>query len=79
MKLKIFFQNSLILDLKFEFRGPYFDFNVQLMLLKLFEQKNVLSNCSKQLVTQVNLNKKIDKLYNFQNWEQTPKAKNCIL
>ena len=46
------------------------------MLLKLFEQKNFLSNCSKQLVTPVNLTrKKIHKLFNFQDWERAAKAK----
>ena len=45
-------------------------------LLKLFEQKKILSNCSKQLVTPVNLTrKKFHELFNFQDWERTPKAK----
>ena len=44
--------------------------------MKLFEQKKFLSNCSKQLVTPVNLTrKKFHKLFNFQDWERTPKAK----
>ena len=46
------------------------------MLLKLFEQKKILSNCSKQLVISVNLTrKKFHELFNFQNWECAPKAK----
>ena len=49
---------------------------LHLTLLKLFEQKNFLSNCSKQLVTPVNLTrKKFHKLFNFQDWERAPKAK----
>ena len=60
---------------------------LQSMLLKLFEQKIFLSNCRKQLVTPVNLTRKknqfnpsqFDKLFNFQNWERAPKAKNCLL
>ena len=45
-------------------------------LLKLFEQKIFLSNCSKQLVTPVNLTrKKFHELFNFQDWERAPKAK----
>ena len=45
-------------------------------LLKLFEQKKFLSNCSKQLVTPVNLTRKtFDELFNFQDWERAPKAK----
>ena len=49
--------------------------------IKSFEQKKFfLSNCGKQLVTPVNLTrKKNDRLFNFQDWEQTPKAKNCLL
>ena len=39
-----------------------------------------LSNCSKQLVTPVNLTrKKFHELFNFQDWERAPKAKNCLL
>ena len=46
------------------------------MLLKLFEHKLFLSNCSKQLVTPVNLTrKKFHELFNFQDWERAPKAK----
>jgi hypothetical protein len=46
------------------------------MLLKLFEQKNFLSNCSKQLVTPVNLTRIFfHELLNFQDWERAPKAK----
>jgi hypothetical protein len=46
------------------------------MLLKLFEQKNFLSNCSKQLVTPVNLTrKKNHELFNFHDWERALKAK----
>ena len=49
---------------------------LHLILLKLFEQKNFLSNCSKQLVTPVNLTrKKFHELFNFQDWERAPKAK----
>ena len=40
------------------------------------KQKIFLSNCSKQLVTPVNLTrKKFHELFNFQDWERTPKAK----
>ena len=46
------------------------------MLLKLFEQKNFLSNSSKKLVTPVNLTRKKNHgLFNFQDWERAPKAK----
>ena len=49
---------------------------LHLTLLKLFEQKKILSNCSKQLVTPVNLTrKKIHKLVDFQDWERAHKAK----
>ena len=49
---------------------------LHLTLLKLFEQKHFLSNCSKQLVTPVNLTrKKNHELFNFQDWEHAPKAK----
>ena len=49
---------------------------LHLTLLKLFEQKKFLSNCSKQLVTPVNLTrKKFHELFNFQDWEHAPKAK----
>ena len=49
---------------------------LHLTLLKLFEQKNFLSNCSKQLVTPVNLTrKKFHESFNFQDWERVPKAK----
>jgi hypothetical protein len=54
----------------------YLDFKIGNFALKLFEQKNFLSNCSKQLVTPVNLTrKKIHELFNFQDWEPAPKAK----
>ena len=50
--------------------------NLHSTLLKLFEQKKILSNCSKQLVTPVNLTrKKFHELFNFQDWERAPKAK----
>ena len=49
---------------------------LHLTLLKLFEQNFFLSNCSKQLVTPVNLTRKFfHKLFNFQDWEHAPKAK----
>ena len=49
---------------------------MHLTILKLFEQNIFLSNCSKQLVTQVNLTrKKFHELFNFQDWERAPKAK----
>ena len=39
-----------------------------------------IRNCSKQLVTPVNLTRIFfDKLFNFQDWEQYTKAKNCLL
>ena len=58
----------------------YLDFKIGNFAMKLFEQKNFLSNCSKQLVTPVNLTRFFfGKLFNFHDWEQTPKAKNCLL
>jgi hypothetical protein len=47
--------------------------------MKLFDQKKFLSYCSKQLVTPVNLTRNFLILFNFQDWEQTPRAKNCLL
>ena len=58
----------------------YFVTKIGNFAIKSFEQKNFLSNCSKQLVTPVNLTrKKNDRLFNFQDWEQTPIANNCLL
>ena len=59
----------------------YLVFKIGNFAMKLFEQKIFLSNCSKQLVTPVNLTRIFffDKSFNFQDWEQTPKAKNCLL
>ena len=47
-------------------------------LLESFDQKNFLSNCSKQLVTPVNLTRKKFhefNVFNLQDWERAPKAK----
>ena len=49
---------------------------LQLTLLS----KKILSNCSRQLVTPINLTRIFfDKLSNIQDWEWTHKAKNCLL
>jgi hypothetical protein len=57
----------------------YLDFkigNFAFDVTEIIWAKNFLSNCSKQLVTPVNLTrKKIHKLFNFQDWEHAPKAK----
>ena len=57
----------------------YLDFKIGNFAMKLFEQKIFLSNCTKQLVTPVNFTRFFfDKLFNFHNWEQIPKAKNYL-
>ena len=58
----------------------YLDSKIGNFAIEQLEQKKILSNCSKQLVTPVNLTRIVfDKLFNFHDWEQTPKAKNCLL
>ena len=54
----------------------YLVFKIGNFAIDITEQKKILSNYSKQLVTPVNLTrKKFHKLFNFQDWERAPKAK----
>ena len=59
----------------------YLVFKIGNFAIDITDQKKFLSNCSKQLVTPVNLTRNFffDKLSNIQDWEWTPKAKNCLL
>ena len=61
----------------------YLDFkigNFAFDVIEIIWAKIFLSNCSKQLVTTVNLTrKKNHKLFNFQDWERAPKAKKLPL
>ena len=54
----------------------YLVFKIGNFAIDITEQKKILSNCSKQLVTPVNLTrKKFHKLFNFEDCQRAPKAK----
>jgi hypothetical protein len=53
----------------------YLDFKIGNFAFELFEQKKILSNCSKQLVTPVNLTKKNSRIIQFPGLAAKAKAK----